>query len=93
MADITKEFLVNNGFKKEYGEYENIFTYINKEYTIEVGHRKIPFHNKWWEILIYSPTRSILGDVLVQTTEQFKMIMDLYDVDLNITINSEIYTF
>ena len=80
MADITKEFLVNNGFKEE---YENIFTYINKEYTIEVIHREIPFHNKWWRILIYSTTRFIVGDVLVQTTEQFKMIMELYDVDLN----------
>lgn len=83
MADITKEFLVDNGFKKEYGEYENIFIYINKEYTIEVIHREIPFHNKWWRILIYSSTRFIVGDVLVQTTEQFKMIMELYDVDLN----------
>lgn len=83
MADITKEFLVDNGFKKEYGDYENIFTYINKEYTIEVIHREIPFHNKWWRILIYTSTRFIVGDVLVQTTEQFKMIMDLYDVDLN----------
>ena len=83
MEDITKEFLVNNGFKKEYGEYQNIFTYINKEYTIEVIHREIPFHNKWWRILIYSSTRFIVGDVLVQTTEQFKMIMELYDVDLN----------
>ena len=83
MADITKEFLVNNGFKKEYGEYENIFTYSNKEYTIEVIHREIPCHNKWWRILIYTSTRFIVGDVLVQTTEQFKMVMDLYDVDLN----------
>ena len=83
MADITKEFLVDNGFKKEYGDYENIFTYINKEYTIEVIHREIPFHNKWWRILIYTSTRFIVGDVLVQTTEQFKMVMDLYDVDLN----------
>ena len=83
MADITKEFLIKNGFKKEYGDYENILTYINKEYTIEVIHREIPFHNKWWRILIYSSTRFIVGDVLVQTTEQFKMIMELYDVDLN----------
>ena len=83
MVDITKEFLIKNGFKKEYGDYENILTYINKEYTIEVIHREIPFHNKWWRILIYTSTRFIVGDVLVQTTEQFKMVMDLYDVDLN----------
>ena len=76
-------FLIKNGFKKEYGDYENILTYINKEYTIEVAHRKIPCHNKWWRILIYTSTRFIVGDVLVQTTEQFKMIMELYDVDLN----------
>lgn len=80
MEDITKEFLIKNGFKEE---YENILTYINKEYMIEVTHREIPFHNKWWRILIYSSTRFIVGDVLVQTTEQFKMIMELYDVDLN----------
>lgn len=83
MADITKKFLVDNGFKKAYGLYEDILTYINKEYMIEVTHREIPFHNKWWRILIYSSTRFIVGDVLVQTTEQFKMIMELYDVDLN----------
>ena len=83
MADITKKFLVDNEVKKAYGEYEDILTYINKEYMIEVTHREIPFHNKWWRILIYSSTRFIVGDVLVQTTEQFKMIMELYDVDLN----------
>lgn len=36
--DITKDFLIKNGFREE---YKNFFTYINKEYTIEVTRREI----------------------------------------------------
>ena len=35
MEDITKDFLINKGFREE---YKNIFTYSNKEYTIGVIH-------------------------------------------------------
>ena len=90
MNDITKDFLIKNGFREE---YKNFFTYINKEYTIEVTRREIPFHNKWWRIIIYSSTGFILGDILVQTQDEFSMIMELYDVDLHIMIDSDIYPF
>ena len=90
MNDITKDFLIKNGFREE---YKNFFTYINKEYTIEVTRREIPFHNKWWRIIIYSSTGFILGYILVQTQDEFSMIMELYDVDLHITFDSDIYPF
>lgn len=87
MEDITKEFLIKNGFKEE---YKNIFTYSSKEYTISIIHSESPIHNRlWetinrhWEILIFSATRFMIGHILIQTKEQFKMAMELCDIDLN----------
>ena len=81
MEDITKEFLVKEGFRKE---YENIFTYSNKEYIIDVVYNEIPYHNRHWKIIIISSTRYMVGNILVQTKEQFNKVMEICDVDLNI---------
>ena len=90
MNDITKDFLIKNGFREE---YKNFFTYINKEYTIDAMYYEAPYNNRHWKIIIISSTGFILGDILVQTQDEFSMIMELYDVDLNIMIDSDIYPF
>ena len=46
MKDITKDFLIKNGFKEE---YKNIFTYSNKDYIIDVIHSESPIHNELWK--------------------------------------------
>ena len=78
--NITKEFLIKNGFKEE---YENIFTYSNKEYTIDAMYYEAPYNNRHWKIIIISSTRYMVGNILVQTKEQFKKVMKICDVDLN----------
>ena len=80
MEDITKEFLIKNGFKEE---YENIFTYSNKEYTIDVMYYEVPYHNRHWKIIIFSSKRYMIGNILVQTKEQFNKVMEICEVDLN----------
>lgn len=80
MEDITKDFLVKKGFKKE---YENVFTYSNKEYIIDVVYNEIPYHNRHWKIIIWTSTQYMIGKNFVQTKEQLKMVMKIYNVDLN----------
>lgn len=80
MEDITKEFLIKNGFKEE---YENIFTYSNKEYTIDAMYYEAPYHNRHWKIIIFSSKRYMIGNILIQTKEQFIKVMELCDIDLN----------
>lgn len=81
MEDITKDFLIKKGFREE---YENIFTYSNKEYIIDaIYYNKPLYHNRHWEILIFSSTRLMIGHILVQTIEQFKKVMEICEVDLN----------
>lgn len=81
MKDITKDFLIKNGFREE---YENIFTYSNQDYIIDVILYNEPlYHNRHWKIAILSSTRYVIGDILVQTIEQFKKVMEICEVDLN----------
>lgn len=80
MEDITKDFLINKGFREE---YENIFTYSNKEYTIDVMFYETPYYNKHWKIIIISSTQYMIGNILVQTKEQFKKVMEICDIELN----------
>ena len=81
MEDITKDFLIKKGFREE---YENIFTYSNKKYTIDaIYYNKPLYHNRYWEILIFSSTRFMIGHIIVQTIEQLKKTMEICDVDLN----------
>ena len=80
MEDITKEFLIKNGFREE---DEDTFTYSNKEHTIEVLHLFVSNYNRFWKIIIFSSTRFIIGDILAQTTGQFNKVMEIYDIDLN----------
>ncbi len=87
MEDITKEFLIKNGFREE---YENIFTYSNKDYIIDVIHSESPIHNMLWEtinrhwkIIILHSTRYTIANILVQTKEQFNKVMEVCEVDLN----------
>ena len=80
MDDITKDFLIKNGFREE---YKNFFTYINKEYTIDAMYYEAPYNNRHWKIIIISSTRYMVGNILVQTKEQFKKVMKICDVDLN----------
>ena len=81
IEDITKDFLIKNGFRKE---YENIFAYSNKEYIIDVILYNEPlYHNRHWKIIIFSSTRYMIGNNLIQTVEQFKKVMEIYDIDLN----------
>lgn len=80
MEDITKDFLVEKGFREE---YENIFIFRNKEYTIDVMYYDTPYHNRHWKIIIISSTRYMVGNILVQTKEQFNKVMEICEVDLN----------
>lgn len=88
MEDITKDFLIKKGFKEE---YKNIFTYSNKEYTIDVIHSESPIHNTIWEtinrhwkIIILHSTGYTIANILVQMKEQFNKVMEICDVELNI---------
>lgn len=80
MKDITKDFLIKNGFREE---YENIFTYSNKDYIIDVIHSESPIHNRHWKIIILHSTRYTIANILVQTKEQFNKVMEICDVELN----------
>lgn len=80
MEDITKDFLVKNNFTQE---YENVFTYSNKEYILDVVYNKIPYHNRHWQIRIWTSTQYMIGKFFVQTIEQFKMAMKIYNINLN----------
>ena len=81
MEDITKDFLIKKGFRED---FENIFTYSNKEYTIDIIYSEIPFFpNRHWKIIIFSSTRYMMGYISVQTKEQFKKVIEICDVDLN----------
>lgn len=87
MEDITKDFLVKKGFREE---FENVFTNKNKEYIIDIIYSESPIHNTLWEtinrhwkIIIFSSTRYMIANILVQTIEQFKKVMEICNVDLN----------
>ena len=87
MEVITKDFLIKKGFKEE---FKNIFTYSNKDYTINVIYSESPIHNMIWEtinrhwkIIILHSTGYTIANILVQTKEQFKMAMEICDADLN----------
>lgn len=81
MEVITKDFLIKNGFKEE---YENIFTYSNKDYIIDVIYSEMPFFpNRHWKIIIFSSARYTIANILVQTKEQFNKVMEICEVKLN----------
>lgn len=81
MEVITKDFLIKNGFKEE---YENIFTYSNKDYIIDVIYSEMPFFpNRHWKIIIFSSTRYMMGYISIQTKEQFKKVIEICEVELN----------
>ena len=88
MEDITKDFLVEKGFKEE---FENVFTNRNKKYIVDIIYSESPIHNTLWEtinrhwkiIIFYTSTRYMIANICVQTIEQFKKVMEICDVDLN----------
>ena len=79
MEDITKDFLVEKGFREE---YENIFTFSNKEYTIDAIYNENLYPDRHCKIVIFSSSRYMIGNILVKTKEQFNMAMKIYNVDL-----------
>lgn len=81
MEEITEDFLTKMGFSND---GTDVFTFISKDYLIDVYRYAVALKDRHWNCLIYTgDTKHILGDIAIQTIEQFEKAMEIFDIDLN----------
>ena len=80
MGEITEDFLTKLGFSND---GTNVFTFISKDYLIDVYRYAVALKDRHWNCLIYTDdTKHILGDIVIQTIKQLKKVMEIFDIDL-----------
>lgn len=79
MKEITEEFLVKSGF----GKNGSVFSYLGKDYVIDVWYCSFAIESRHWHCTIYSnDTSYIIGNVIVQTKEQLIKLLEIFNIGI-----------
>lgn len=80
MKEITEDFLTKMGFSNDGTGLFSVF--ICQDYLICIWH-SIAIKGRHWYCTIYTgDTKHMLGNVIIQTVEQFKKVMEIFDINL-----------
>lgn len=79
MEEITKDFLTKIGFSND---GTSVFTFMSEDYLIKVVYSIATKGRHWYCTIFTNDTSLMLGNVAIQTVEQFEKTMEIFDINL-----------